>query len=153
MDYDSLRNKFTDKAFAEKFFCLSTEQDECQIDEIQTSLPIEREEAADALIVYMKGSSNGKPFEYVLFKESEYPDLMQSVYLAHIWGQYHPVTDDDFGKLPFFWGVTFSHGGTAPIGHVRWVCDEDPSLELETGEKLNIISTDVDSEIMRLVNN
>ena len=161
MDYDKLRQKFAeDRGFAENFCKMSMEMDDCRIDEVKIGprLPFDiKAKDPELLIAYMKGHDHtkGRDFEYVLYEECEEAGLLQRLYVAVLWERYDPVTDEDFDKLPDIWGVTFvsREGIDTPIVHVRYVCnaDSDGAFEVDAGEKANLINTNVDSDIMKLV--
>ena len=161
MDYDKLRRKFAeDREFAETFCKMSIGLDDCRIDDVKTGtgLPFEiKAKDPDLMIAYMKGHDNnkGRDFEYILYEECEEAGLLQRFYVAFLWGQYNPVTDEDFDNLPNIWGVTFvsNEESDTPIFHVRSMCEAEgmESFEVDTGEKANLINTNVDSDIMKLV--
>ena len=161
MDYNKLRQKFEeDREFAEAFFKMSTELDDVRIDEVKVGprLPLEiKAEDPELLIAYVKGHDNkkGRDFECVIYEECEKVGLLQRFYVACLWGQYDPVTNDDFDKLPNIWGVGFvsNEESDTPIFHVRTMCETEgmEPLELDTGEKSNLINTTVDSDIMKLI--
>ena len=161
IDYDKLRKKFAeDRSYAETFFKMSTELDDIQIDVVKagTRLPFEiKGKDPELLIAYMKGHDNskGRDFECVIYEECEEVGLLQRFYVACLWGQYHSVTDEDFDKLPNIWGVGFvsNEESDTPIFHVRALCEAEgiEPFEVDTGEKTNLINTDVDSDIMKMV--
>ena len=161
MDYDKLRQIFAeDREFAEAFFKMSTELDDVRIDEVKAGprLPFEiKAEDPELLIAYVKGHDNkkGRDFESVIYEECEEVGLLQRFYVACLWSRYAPVTDADFDKLPDIWGVGFvsNEESDTPIFHVRTMCESKgmDSLELDTGEKTNLINTRADSDIMKLV--
>ena len=161
IDYDKLRRKIAeDRGFAETFCKMSIELDDCRIDEVKIGprLPFDiTAKDPELLIAYMRGYDNnrGRDFEYVLYEECEEVGLLQRFYVACLWSRHDPVTDEDIDKLPDIWGVGFvsKEDSDTPIFNMRCMCEAEgmEPFEVDTGEKVNLINTDVDSEIMRLV--
>lgn len=161
INYDKLRQKFAeDRSYAETFFKMSTELDDIRIDEVKAGprLPFEiKGKDPELLIAYMKGHDNskGRDFECVIYEECEKVGLLQRFYVACLWGQYHPVTDEDIDKLSNIWGVGFvsKEEGDTPLFHVRSVCNvgTEDAFEVDTKDKANLINTNVDSDIMKLI--
>lgn len=161
IDYDKLRQKFLeDRDFAENFFKMSTELDDVRIDEIKTGpkLPFEiKAKDPELLIAYIKGydNTNGRDFECVVYEECEEVGRLQRFYVAFLWNRYNPITDEDLDKLPDIWGVSFvsKEEGDTPIFHVRSVCNvgTEDAFEVDTKDKANLINTNVDSNIMKLI--
>ena len=161
IDYDKLRNRFIeDSSFGESFFKMSTELEDVRIDEVKVGsrLPFDiKVKDPELLIAYIKGFDNDKnrDFECVIYEECEKSGLLQRFYVDVLLERYTPVTDEDFDRLPDIWGVTFTseEEGDIPIFHVRSMCNagSDDAFEVDTGDKANLINTNADSDIMRLV--
>ena len=160
IDYGKLRQKFAeDRAFAEKFFKMSTELDDFRIDEIKAGpkLPYERDNDPEMLVVWMKGHDNKKDrgFEYVLYEECEKFVTAQTAYVGFLWTRYNPVSNEDIDNLPDIWGVSFisGQGSKNPLLEVRAMCNADgiEPFEVDTGDMQNLVNVDVDSDIMKLI--
>lgn len=161
MDTEKLRKRLaSDREFATRFFSLVTEIEDLELNTVSEgpNLPFEHDEDPGLLIAYAKGHDNtkGKDVEIVFFEEHEHPTIVEGAYLHLLWEQYDPITDKDFDNLPEVYGISFyavDSDTTTPLFHVRMVESggTDDQIVMDTGDYLNLINKDADSEIMSLV--
>ena len=163
IDYDKLREKFTDREFAEKFFSLTTELSDFTVDEIipGSKLPYENDLDPEHLVVYIKGRNNdtGKTVEYLFFEETPNKDNLNAahiIYLNSVWRRYPTLFDEDLDDLPDVYTISFCSDADhkdQPICRLRWKESQDGGKEknVGVGDYFNLINKEADSEIMRMV--
>lgn len=157
-------NFVNDPELAEDFLRLVTELPLCRLDEVfpGPALPFECNDDPEAMIVLMRGYDVGsdKPVEMVLIEKNEKLSILTSLYVACIWGRFNPITDEDFQNLPDLYEVGFYTEGDDqehPLLRMRWEMvpvkgDNMARLEMDTGNYVNLINTNVDSDVMKLLN-
>lgn len=158
---EKLRQKFgNDLSYAEKFLQLVTEEKELSLKSVWTKaeLPYPPKNDPKAIITMLTGCYPKKKKEVVavLLDNRENIKDLSIAYPSFIWEQYHPVTDLDFMRLPIVYPIIFemnrTHCPEEALFRARMLSDNtETPIELNVGMKINMINTNADSEIMRML--
>ena len=138
------------------------ETDDCELLEVRAhaALPGNIEGDPEVMIGMLKGLDHrdGKEFIVGIFgRWDDFFGLMQE-YVGCFWRMYDPITPRDFEMLPCIYEIAFENlESEEPIRHLRWNIeskDKDGNITEVTeydGQRINLINTSTESEVIRII--
>ena len=158
---ERLRQKLeSDSSYAEKFLQLVTEEEKTTLKSVWTKseLPYTLKNDPKAIIVMLTGYNPKTKRELIMILLDNRENIREwsAYYPTFVWKPYNPISDSDFMKLPDVYPIIFEMNETnypeEPLFRARMTCinSEEP-IELDDGVKINLINTNADSKIMRML--
>ena len=90
-----------------------------------------------------------------IFGNGDEMGIISCVYMSCFWEPYHPITDEDFKKLPVIYEIGFTdQDSDKEMFHVRYVRSSgDEILDEDACKKyrLNLINTRNDTDLIRMI--
>ena len=158
-----MRDRLYDRAYADRIFHALIDEEDATLLSVWPHAALPKKSALgdpEAMIGMLTGYDNAKGEDIVVAIFGKWEDFeeLSRQYFGVIWGMQNPVRRTDFESLPIVYEVAFADLGedAGEIQKRRWTIEmkfDDGRVETKPYDenKLNIVNTSVESDIVRLI--